>query len=170
MIASAAAVRLAAAQVPPLDEWVSSLGDADYQATSRAHVALGRRPEGGVLTVEHFPGVVVLNRHLRVNASPDRLVMVSPRSTAYVLGLLPVALSVTWRMEASRDGDRVDVAGTLEVALRRRAHELAARLVGLRRLLAAHAREELDGFAADMARKASPAPEPACPAAAGARA
>jgi hypothetical protein len=41
---------------------------------------------------------VVLNRHERIEASATGLLMESPRSRAYVLGIAPLRMSVRWTM------------------------------------------------------------------------
>jgi hypothetical protein len=55
MLSATATAQLPAGLDVEFDRWLAELGDEHYQRTSHAYKGLGRRPEGGLLGVEHFP-------------------------------------------------------------------------------------------------------------------
>ena len=136
-----------------LGEWLARLGDGDYQRASSAHVGLAQRAEGGMLSIERFPLALIINRHVTREASEDRVVIESPRSVIYVLAALRVGLHVRWTMELAARGESQALTGHLQVRLRRPRLDRLIRLLGVERIVEAHAREELAGFVADIARK-----------------
>lgn len=139
-----------------LAAWLRGLGDADYQATSRGHLALGvPRGNEDLVTVESVGGTFIVNRHVVEEARRDYFRARSRRSRAWAMRIVPLVLDVTWEMRVRPAGpaaSRLTCTLTTRVGnpvLDRVAGRSPAALV-----LGHHVREELAGFVDDLARKA----------------
>ncbi len=78
-----------------LARWVSTLSDGDYQACSPGHRAAGIFSEGGTfgsVNVENVGGHLLVQHYLAVFASPERVVMHSRNTRAYVMHLFPATI------------------------------------------------------------------------------
>ncbi len=92
-----------------LEEWLFTLSDSDYQAAARGHRAAGTFTENGVrgtVNVESMGGTLMVQHYHAVSAEPTRVEMLSTRSHAYVMHLIPVHFLVRWTMTATPRTDR----------------------------------------------------------------
>jgi hypothetical protein len=139
-----------------LEEWLFTLSDSDYQAAARGHRAAGTFTEDGVrgsVNVESMGGTLMVQHYHEVSAEPTRVEMLSKRTRAYVMHLLPVHFQVRWTMTATpRTSDTTTFSCTVEIEMPRLVR-FAAALIGAAYFVRKHVEEEAPNFAADIERK-----------------
>jgi hypothetical protein len=139
-----------------LEDWLFTLSDSDYQGAANGHLAAGTFTTGGVrgmVNVESMGGALIVQHYQAVHADSARVQMLSKRSRAYVLHLIPVPAWVQWTMTvAPRTADTTTFTCTVEAELPA-AFRLTAKLMGLDYFVHKHTDEETLGFAADITRK-----------------
>jgi hypothetical protein len=139
-----------------LEQWLFTLSDSDYQAAARGHRALGTFTEEGVrgsINVESMGGTLMVQHYHEVSAGPARVEMLSKRSQAYVMHLIPVHFLVRWTMTATpRTTDTTTFSCTVEIEMPTLVR-FAAALIGASYFVRKHVEEEAPNFAADIERK-----------------
>jgi hypothetical protein len=139
-----------------LEEWLFTLSDSDYQAAARGHRAAGTFTENGVrgtVNVESMGGTLMVQHYHEVSAEPTRVEMVSTRSHAYVMHLIPVHFLVRRTMTATpRTTDTTTFSCTVEIEMPTLVR-FAAKLTGAPYFVRKHVHEEAPNFAADIERK-----------------
>lgn len=135
-----------------IGEWLFSLSDQEYQATSLAHLGSGtsRAADGRrcFFDTERFGPVFIVNHHVEEEARRDYVRVRSRDSRGWLLGLLPLALEVCWEMTVHDAGpDRCELECALHIGLSSRALERVAAVSGTPALQRAHVAEQTAGFA-----------------------
>jgi hypothetical protein len=139
-------------------EWLFGLGDEEYRRTARAHLgagtfrtATGRR---GFFDAEGFRGVFIVNHHVEEEARSDYVRVRSRDSRAWVLGLVPIRLDVTWEMIVRPRGpDASELECRLTIEPPHRALEPLAAVLGLPIVHRRHLTEQMTGFVANLTAK-----------------
>lgn len=150
-----AAIPFAADKID-LGEWLFTMSNEDYKLASRQHRGLGTFVEKGargIISVESIGGVLVVQQYREVEVRRGYVQLLSQRSTAYVMHVVPVAMSVrwtTWVMPETRDTSAFSCMIEATVPAWLRAMTWAT---GLPWFLWRHTVEETAGFAADITRK-----------------
>jgi len=139
-----------------LEEWLFTLSHSEYQAAARGHRAAGTFTENGVrstVNVESMGGTLMVQHYHAVSAEPTRVEMLSERSRAYVMHLIPVHFLVRWTMTATpRTTDTTTFDCTVEIDMPTLVR-FAAKLTGAPYFVRKHVHEEAPNFAADIERK-----------------
>jgi len=139
-----------------LGEWLFTLSDSEYQAAARGHRAAGTFTENGVrgsVNVESMGGTLMIQHYQAVSAEPNRVEMLSRRSRAYVVHLIPVHFLVRWTMTAApRTSETTTFECTVEIEMPTLVR-WAANLTGAPYFVRKHVHEEAPNFAADIERK-----------------
>jgi hypothetical protein len=139
-----------------LEDWLFTLSDSEYQATAKGHRAAGTFTTDGVrgmVNVESIGPALIIQHYQEVHADSTRVEMLSNRSLAYVLHLLPTAVRVRWTMTATpRTVDTTTFSCTVEADMSPLVR-LGSTLLGLGHFLRQHVDEETLGFAASIHSK-----------------
>lgn len=140
-----------------LEKWLSTMTDEDYQASAKGHRAAGfhrHDDRWGLVIVESVGGALIIQHHHAAEAGPSHVEMLSPKSTSYLMHLVPVGVHVRWVMTISPTsattstltcGVEIGMSGPVQ---------LVGRLFGTSRAIRRHNEEQTTGFAAEILRKA----------------
>lgn len=134
--------------------WMFQMTDADYPIVSSAHRALGtwrRGAQRGMVNVESIGGALMVQHYTEEASDESRIVMVSPRSSLYLLNAIRFTVGVRWTMWVAPGPDgtvfHCTVQMTMPAALLR-----VCDLLGMQRSVQHHVDEETDGYARDLER------------------
>ena len=159
-IAHHVALDLDAARID-LRSWLFTLTNEEYRRCCNLRVmknlALGYYSENGrrgMINVEWLAAAVAVHFFLEQVSEPDRVVMHSGKSRLYLLGCIPVSMSVTreLRIEPVSPG-KVILHGKTAIAYRGSLLALLARTPPGTLAAKLYFREELEGFARDILAK-----------------
>lgn len=139
-----------------LKGWLYNLSDEEYQVCARGHRGAGTFTENGVrgtINVENVGGTLMIQHYHQVSADTAKVEMLSKRSRAYILHLIPVHIEVRWTMTATpKTADTTTFSCTVE-ALMPGVLRLLASTIFVPYFLRKHVHEETPLFAADITRK-----------------
>lgn len=140
--------------------WLFSMSDSEYQRTATGHRALGVHVEDGrrgMVNVESIGGNLLVQHYREEHGDRSQVLMVSPRTTLYMMHLVPVTLGVEWGMRVtgkSRDVSTFTCTISLQVP---RWLRIVGVFAGLRMFVQRHLDEETIGYASSLAsRRATP--------------
>lgn len=139
-----------------LDEWLFRVSEKDYQACARGHRAIGTN--GGarlehMVNVESMAGALIIQHYRTELLEAHHTRLVSEKSRAYLMHVIPFYLKVGWEMQVSRVSENESkLRCTIDVQ-----NPLWVRFVGLFNAtnywIRQHLIEETQGFARDLTRK-----------------
>ena len=139
-----------------LGEWLFTMSDKDYQAASHQHRGMGTFVENGakgMLNVESIGGVLLVQHYHEVRIGKSFVQLVSERSRAYVMHLVPVAIWVRWTMGITPEAADESTFSCMVETTMPGLVLLMSRATGLPGFIRRHIIEETEGFAADITRK-----------------
>ena len=150
-----AAVPLPASAIH-LDEWLFNLTEADYKACARGHRAVGTNGGAhftGMVNVESMAGALIIQHYRTELLEANHVRLLSEKSRAYLMHLIPFHLQVLWEMEVfSVSSQKSRLRCSIDVR-----NPAWVRFVGLfngtNQWIRRHLIEETQGFANDLARK-----------------
>ncbi len=143
-----------------LDEWLFNLSESEYKACARGHRAVGTNGGPnflGMVNVESMAGALIIQHYRTEVLEPDHVKLVSVRSRAYLMHIIPFHLQVSWEMQVSSvSAEQSKFRCMIEVR-----NPLWVRFIGIFNAsnywIRRHLVEETQGFANDLARKVATA-------------
>lgn len=147
-----------------LHKWATEMTDADYRSYSKDHKMMSSIVKDGIFYMKNLENIgtdKLIQRYELKYHSPQHIQFYSSHSTAYVMRLFPVKVSVAWEMQLTRTSDTTCqltcLIGVDFPNIFLRTASWLSSLGGL--FLKRHLSEEGNNFAKDIKRKFSSAKE-----------